>query len=313
MRTWRRGGVALCALFLVAICRCSPYDPAMAAYMRMVEDGVDSKEHGLTAGLKTTNCSCGWTNKARIVGGKETLKNEYPLMVGVMRKTEGKIFCGAALVTTRHVLTAAHCPFEYPDDNLTVALGQHDQLEDVEKSGALLVDVAQSIVHEKFDVETYLFDIALLVLERAVEFTQLIGPACLPSRRMHMINEQVKVLGWGRIQTGGPPSTVLLKTNLKIIPIKTCANNYIRPIEVEDPHQFCTYLRKHDSCQGDSGGPVLWLDPDTNRYTLVAIVSYGKKCGRSSPSLNVDVSYFLDWIQAKIKETDSSVDTCAKV
>ncbi|KAL1124562.1 hypothetical protein AAG570_001186 [Ranatra chinensis] len=263
-------------------------------------EGVYSDEHGRDAGTRPTNCSCGWTNKARIVGGKETLKNEYPLMAGVMRKVKRSIVCGGTILTQKHVMTAAHCPFQYPGESLTVVIGEHDQLEDVSKSGAEIIDVAKSIIHEKYDDETLHYDIALLVLARSVQFTQLVGPACLPTNNINVINEYVKVLGWGRLQTGGATSPVLLKVNLRVIPLKLCIDNYIRPIEDKNPFQMCTYLRSKDSCQGDSGGPVLWLDPETNRYTVVGVVSYGKRCGHLSPSVNTQVASFLDWIQQKI-------------
>lgn len=49
--------------------------------------------------------------------------------------------------------------------------------------------------------------------------------------------------------------------------------------------------------QGDSGGPIVYLDPDTNRYTLVGVVSYGAECASVTPGVNTEVAAYLDWIQ----------------
>ncbi|CAH1408438.1 unnamed protein product [Nezara viridula] len=53
---------------------------------------------------------------------------------------------------------------------------------------------------------------------------------------------------------------------------------------------------------GDSGGPLVYLDPTTNRFTQVALVSYGPTaCGSDPrPSVNTDVYAFNSWIQKAI-------------
>lgn len=43
----------------------------------------------------------------RIVGGNILPAHEYPWLVGLSR--QGKIYCGASLISRNHVLTAAHC------------------------------------------------------------------------------------------------------------------------------------------------------------------------------------------------------------
>lgn len=51
---------------------------------------------------------CGIANhKHRIVGGNVTQVNEFPWVVALTRY--GRLYCGGALITDKHVLTAAHC------------------------------------------------------------------------------------------------------------------------------------------------------------------------------------------------------------
>ena len=56
------------------------------------------------------NCTCGETQRAtRIVGGEETEVSEYPWQAGLVSKGSSSVWCGGSLVSSKWVLTAAHC------------------------------------------------------------------------------------------------------------------------------------------------------------------------------------------------------------
>ena len=69
---------------------------------------------------------CGLTNvfSTRIVNGRHTETNAWPWIaaLGYREAKSGKIFylCGASLITSKHLVTAAHC---VRDDLATVLLG----------------------------------------------------------------------------------------------------------------------------------------------------------------------------------------------
>merc|ERR1719312_2112772 len=65
------------------------------------------------------SCRCGvpQVNRNRIVGGQPAVKNEYPWLVALVRTGSSKPFCGGTLLSSRTVLSAAHCRV-FPDSQV---------------------------------------------------------------------------------------------------------------------------------------------------------------------------------------------------
>nr|AAP12674.1 trypsin precursor LlSgP3 [Lygus lineolaris] len=270
----------------------------------------DSSEWGLGGGKVQTNCTCGYTNKngGRIVGGRQTKVNEYPLIAAIVNRGRPNfIFCGGTIITERHVLTAAHCKPKNPFQPLSVVLAEH-QVSSKTESQTTIIDVQEFITHEQYNLRSNLEnDVALLVLKSKIPFGKTIGPACFPKANLNIVGQKVRVIGWGRLSSGGLQPDILQKVDLDVKPISACQKVYNGITE----GQVCTYTEKKDACQGDSGGPVIWLDPSTNRYTVVGIVSYGYGCAQpGSPGVNTAVSTYRDWILQKIQATAPGSATC---
>nr|ATU82472.1 venom S1 protease 6 [Lethocerus distinctifemur] len=281
-------------------------------------EGSDDDEAGQHVGKVTTNCTCGTTNKdtGRIVGGTETLPNEYPHMVGVgyinKKKTFVSIFCGGSLISEWHVLTAAHCTYQ-DHDELGIVAGEHNTRSDEDNKYTKVYPVRRVIEHQGWNDKTYEDDIAILLLDTKVELNRYVGLICLPTRRVDITGQHVKVTGWGHTKGGGEESDTLQKVNLRVIKLDICKEKYQKKVIRTNPGtQLCTYSYRKDSCQGDSGGPVIWLDRETNRYTQVGVVSYGAGCATRLPGVNTDVHAYIDWIQTTIHMTRRGVYTCSR-
>ncbi|KAL1124600.1 hypothetical protein AAG570_001224 [Ranatra chinensis] len=264
---------------------------------------VDSSEHGLVEGEKKTTCPCGWSNKesGRIVGGEETKINEFPFAVALIDREKRFQFCGGAIVTQYHVLTAAHCTdnYLYFGRKISVLVGDHDITKhDTESSRLIHVD--KIVQHSGFEFAFYKYDISLLVLSEKIEFSRFVGPVCLSHSRLNLEKKYVRILGWGKTSMEGPSSPVLKKVDLRIVPLEVCSRHFLHLIPAERKH-ICTLGTKKGACNGDSGGPVIWLDPETNRYTLVGLVSFGKVCGGPEPTVHTDVTSYWPWIDYYIK------------
>uniref|UniRef100_A0AB38ZEC7 Venom S1 protease 35 n=1 Tax=Ectomocoris sp. TaxID=3104572 RepID=A0AB38ZEC7_9HEMI len=284
-------------------------------YLNVIEKVIDSSEHGVIrkGNPKKPTCKCGWANKnqARIVNGKEAGVNEYPFPILLIFTEDNFPFCGGSIITPYHVLTAAHCTNPYYDERLSVVVGEHDIRTRKETTAAKIHDVIKIYEHSGYDSDLTINDIAIVEVGSKIEYNAKVGPVCLPTKEFNLIDKYIKVMGWGLTKDAikyGRASPVLMKVNLRVIDINVC--NIVYEIDTKKNSQICTYNNNKDTCQGDSGGPLVYLNPETNMYTQVGIVSYGKECGSTDPAVNTNVAHFMPWIKAQLKKSSYKVEYC---
>ncbi|KAF6215302.1 hypothetical protein GE061_010054 [Apolygus lucorum] len=266
---------------------------------------ADSSEDGVSPGAKGTSCKCGWANRdsgSRIVGGRFYKTNEYPFIVGIARVAARGYspFCGGSIITPNHVITAAHCTDDIIKSRAMTAvlLGTHDRSK--ASPGAVIINVAGIQQHAGYIPRIFMNDISILTLASSINFNKIIGPVCLPQPGLDVSRQTVRVLGWGAERNQGSMTMMPKKLDTTAVTIEQCAASWGSSISTNNPTQICTISTRETACQGDSGGPVVWLDPQTNRYTLVGLVSYGMSCSDQKPTVNTRVAAFIPWIQQQI-------------
>nr|AQM58388.1 venom s1 protease 10 [Pristhesancus plagipennis] len=279
---------------------------------------IDSREHGVSTifGKRKTSCQCGIANRraqSRIVGGREYGQFEYPFLALVSYSTRPlSPHCGSVIITRQHILTAAHCTEKAINGvTLLVRVAEHDKGR---TPGAYTVPVERLIQHEKYNTNNLHNDISLLFLKNSLIMSGAVIPACMPLPGLDITGKYVRAVGFGATRFKGPTTQRPQKVDLRVIDTGLCHQMWPLNVIKHPKSQICTMSKKRTTCQGDSGGPIVWLDPETNRYTIVGLVSAGPEgCTDAKPAVHTSIVTYLPWIMKGIQATAPGSMPCNKV
>ncbi|XP_059141387.1 trypsin-1-like [Physella acuta] len=243
----------------------------------------------------------------RIIGGGEAPVGAWPWIV--LLAELGFSACGGAIISEYYILTATHCFSGASNDpkRWQVLAGKH-YLNRVDP-GQQVVKVSQIILHDNFDNVSVANDIALLLLEEPLVFSDVIRPVCLPTADQGVTEGEVCVMaGWGSTQ-GTADQMVLNQVLLPIISDDICALSDWYGRDFIPGSTFCAGYEEggKDGCTGDSGGSLICRR--NGRWFSQGISSWGYSCAEYKwPGIYTDVSVYSTWITDKMKAYSNCLD-----
>ncbi|XP_060806092.1 protein masquerade [Amyelois transitella] len=270
----------------------APYEPSYPGSTLKVPE----KYNKYVCGVKGTSARTG-----RVMGGEDGERGEWCWQVALINSLN-QYLCGAALIGTQWVLTAAHCVTNIvrSGDAIYVRVGDHDLTRKYGSPGAQTLRVATTYIHHNHNSQTLDNDIALLKLHGKAELMEGVCLVCLPARGVsHAAGKRCTVTGYGYMGEAGPIPLRVREAELPIVSDAECirkVNAVTEKIFILPASSFCAGGEEgNDACQGDGGGPLVCQDDGF--YELVGLVSWGFGCGRRDvPGVYVKVSSFIGWI-----------------
>ncbi|XP_026736001.1 trypsin, alkaline C-like [Trichoplusia ni] len=244
--------------------------------------------------------ACSAPQAGRIVGGSPTSIDKYPSIVqvesqGVFTGTWSQS-CAANILTTKYVLSAAHC-FDgifYDPERRRIRAGTSNR-----NTGGILTYVEVAFNHPSYGANGLDGDVSVVRLTEPLVYSPVIQQATIISQG-GSIPDYMPVIhaGWGTTASGGSPSNILLDVTIFTINHQLCVERYANhPIpKTVTENMICAGILDvggKDACQGDSGGPLYYND------LLIGIVSWGEGCAHAHyPGVSARIASYTDWIVA---------------
>ncbi|XP_072011797.1 transmembrane protease serine 4-like [Engystomops pustulosus] len=274
--------------------------PGPFSTIQLVDSGIQVNPlngictSGTVVSLSCITCGVNH-NKQRIIGGQDSSIENTPWQASLQYM--GQHACGASILDPFHVLTTAHC-FQQKErqvDRWQVQVGS------ASLSYLFGAKVENIFIPTPYNLESKLYDIAILKLKSELSLSASIQPICLPGYDIDLPDgAPLSVTGWGHTVEGGSSlSSTLQRVSINLISNEECNRDYFGQVQKT---MMCAGRSTggFDTCQGDSGGPLVYLG--NTHWEQVGIVSWGDGCGRENkPGVYTKVSSYLPWISKVMK------------
>jgi len=249
-----------------------------------------------------------------IVGGQEAVPHQFPWQITLFQNN--RHICGATIVDSTHVLSAAHCIQGRQNSWIKVVAGAHNIYANPPEASIQRRNVLQMWTHEGYVYNVWrkilINDVCLLKLDAPLEFNEYVQPLAMAPKGDDPAQGTIcvssgwgNVLGWGSTSRWNHQSmpSKLQYVEMPIVSRPKCKVDYSAFYPVTEG-MICAgavgnspFGKGISICGGDSGG-ALACPNENGTQQLSGIVSWVlRPCGTPNrPSVYARVGHFRDWI-----------------
>lgn len=229
----------------------------------------------------------------RIVGGHQPHQSFRTHLAAFSSGTH--FVCSGSVLSSRWVLTAAHCDIR---QSMRVIIGAARLPEGAERN------VEAVLRHPEFSPSTDSpFDVAVVRLSADVPVDTRFVLVNI-NQSAPVPQSYVRVAGYGQTSETASFDAQLRQVDVPIVSMSDCQARYASAnpdlaARLSEDSQLCAGIDAGgcDACHGDSGGPLVYLDANQN-LVQAGIVSFGIGCARAYlPGVYTRVAFFEPWLR----------------
>jgi secreted trypsin-like serine protease len=234
-----------------------------------------------------------------VIGGQQAAPGAWPfaaaLIDAALADTLAGQICGAVVVSSHEVVTAAHCVV--PEGSVHPRKRSLDIVAGrlrLRGASSARIHVLSVRIDPEFDPQALTNDLAILDLARPVT-----GIAHLDDGTAGTPGGTATALGWGSTTASpeGDFPDAMRETALDIEPDATCSDAYGDGYDATS--MLCAGIPQggRDTCQGDSGGPL--VSDGAAGTVVIGFTSFGGACGEAgAPGAYVRAAIAAQWLAA---------------
>ncbi|XP_046973607.1 complement factor I-like [Vanessa cardui] len=198
----------------------------------------------------------------RLIAGKDAMIQDYPYVVSIQKGNEH--WCAGALLNPRLVITTANCVWKARSvSRMRIRAGTRHMAR-----GGQVAKIQEVVKHPGWNMRSQPdHDVALLLLDRNIKFSDKVHGVDLPNRAMWPAFEDVWVTSWGSDRRDGIFQTVAVSLQVYhaiLIDHDKC-NNITQRFGVAVTRNFICVAQtgRRAPCTRDTGAPavsdgILW-------------------------------------------------------
>ncbi|CAG9791577.1 unnamed protein product [Diatraea saccharalis] len=252
-----------------------------------------------------------------IHNGQNYERGAIPWLIAIYKRKDGSLTfnCAGTLISDRHIVTAAHCILLKNSmtsiKDIVVKIGVYN-LEDWGDDQIITRTLESAVIHESYNSSTLANDLAVFTLDKTVDYSINIRPACLwdgQSDLNRIVGASGVVAGWGSTELGPGGHGVPRMVRIPVVSTSMCRASKPDFHKLTSDTTFCAGDRNGiGPCLGDSGGGLYILDSGRWRLRGVVSVSLRPDSGENTCDLNqfivfTDAAKYTTWIRNIVKSS----------
>lgn len=286
--------------------------PSDAVYRPKLERTTVAPPHS-----STTMSICGRLSrnfmKRHTVDGKPVNEQEtFPWNAPIFDRTDHhnpKYLCGSTIISSRHLLTSAHCVYEingFIDPARLIAIPGMYNIDNFFEENAQFAYIETIFPHDEYVPEQDLndSDLAVLLLKRKLTFSDYVAPICPwqgENDLQGIVGQDGFLSGWGVTEQG--VDTVPAYIRSTIISRRQCSRT-LEGVYPGNARIFCGDGRGSNPCKVDFGSGLVLKRGD--QFYLRGVVHRRMvdpntlKCDATKYTVFVDIAPFRYWLKRVI-------------